>query len=64
MPRKNKQSSTASNLLKGAVGLNDDDDDKSSLSSVSTMGAVAAVEPMRNLSVQGGRSFLFLLYFR
>lgn len=54
MPKKNKQSSTASNLLKGAMGRGEDDDDNSSVSSVSTVGAAAAIEPMKSLSVQGG----------
>ena len=35
------------------MGRDDDDDEKSSLSSVSTMGAAAAIEPMKNLSVRG-----------
>lgn len=55
MPKKNKQSSTASNLMKSAIGR-EDDDEQSSLSSVSTMGAVAAIEPaMKNLSVRDHR---------
>ena len=55
LPKKNKQSSTASNLIKGAMGRDDDDDDKSSLSSVSTMGVGAAIEPMKNLTVRDQR---------
>jgi hypothetical protein len=52
MPKKNKQSSTASNLL-GAVGGNDDD--ASSVSSVSTMGTLGVETPMKNLSVKDHR---------
>lgn len=51
LPKKNKGSSTASGLAIGFMG--DNDDDASSLSSVSTAGAVAAVESMKNLTVQG-----------
>jgi hypothetical protein len=64
MPKKNKQSSTASNLLRGAMGRDDDDDDISSVSSVSTMGAVAPVEQgMKNLSVRGGQTYTPLLRY-
>ncbi len=52
MPKKNKQSSTASNLLTGVMGGGDDD--ASSVSSVSTMGTIPQVgAAMNNLSVQG-----------
>jgi hypothetical protein len=52
MPRKNKQSSTASNLISGVMGGNDDD--ASSVSSVSTMGTIAAESSMmKSLTVQG-----------
>jgi hypothetical protein len=51
MPRKNKQSSTASNLLRGAMGR--DDEDNSSLSSVSTAGVVGAGDAMKNLTIHG-----------
>lgn len=53
MPKKNKQSSTASNLLGGLTGRGDDDD-ASSISSVSTMGTIPQVtSSMNTLSVQG-----------
>lgn len=53
MPKKNKQSSTASNLLSGITGRGDDDD-ASSISSVSTMGTVPQVaSSMNTLSVKG-----------
>jgi len=56
MPRKNKQSSTATNLLNGVIGK--DSDDASSISSVSTMGTLPPVAvSMNNLSVRG-RSFV------
>lgn len=51
MPRKNKQSSTASNLLSAVTGGGDDDN--SSLSSVSTMGTMKVDTSMANLSVRG-----------
>lgn len=52
MPRKNKQSSTASNLLSGITG--GADSDGSSLSSVSTMDTVqAAKNGLGKLSVRG-----------
>lgn len=54
MPKKNKQSSTASNLLSGITGGNDSD--ASSVSSVSTMGTVPGVgQSMKNLTVSGHR---------
>ena len=56
MPKKNKQSSTASNLLSGVMGANDDD--ASSASSVSTMGNMGGeshLSPMKNLSVRDHR---------
>lgn len=49
LPKKNKQSSTASNLLSGLTGRGDDDD-ASSISSVSTMGVTSS---MNTLSVKG-----------
>jgi len=55
MPKKNKQSSTASNLLSGITGRGDDDD-ASSISSVSTMGTVPQVaSSMNTLSVKDHR---------
>lgn len=52
MPRKNKQSSTASNLLSAVRG--GDDSDASSVSSVSTMGIPPPINTaMNNLSVRG-----------
>ncbi|KAL2070927.1 hypothetical protein VTL71DRAFT_13953 [Oculimacula yallundae] len=55
LPRKNKQSSTASNLLSGITGKGDDDD-ASSISSVSTMGTVPqATSAMNTLSVKDHR---------
>lgn len=57
LPRKNKQSSTASNLFSGMTGRTGSD--ASSLSSVSTMATSRMDEPvassasMRNLTVQG-----------
>ncbi|TVY47211.1 PX domain-containing protein [Lachnellula cervina] len=53
MPRKNKQSSTASNLLSAVTGGGDDDN--SSLSSVSTMGTMKVDTSMANLSVRDHR---------
>ncbi|CZT45753.1 probable membrane coat complex Retromer, subunit VPS5/SNX1, Sorting nexins, and related PX domain-containing proteins [Rhynchosporium secalis] len=50
MPKKNKQSSTASNLLSGLTGRGDDDD-ASSISSVSTIGT-APTSSMNTLSVK------------
>lgn len=52
MPRKNKQSSVASNLMSGVIGS---DDDASSLSSVSTMGALGVEPSLKNLTVQDHR---------
>ncbi|KAE9373124.1 hypothetical protein N431DRAFT_503876 [Stipitochalara longipes BDJ] len=54
MPRKNKQSSTASNLLSAVRG--GDDSDASSISSVSTMGIPPPINTaMNNLSVRDHR---------
>jgi hypothetical protein len=56
MPKKNKQSSTASNLISGIKGGNDDD--ASSMSSVSTMGTMGTMgteSSMKNLTVQDHR---------
>ncbi|KAH6670476.1 hypothetical protein B0J14DRAFT_97554 [Halenospora varia] len=53
MPRKNKQSSTASNLLSAVKG-GGDDDDNSSVSSVSTTGTMLD-KSMNNLSVKDHR---------
>jgi hypothetical protein len=50
MPRKNKQSSTASNLISSVIGT---DDDASSLSSVSTTGAFGVEPSLKSLTVQG-----------
>jgi hypothetical protein len=50
MPRKNKQSSTASNLMSSVIGT---DDDASSLSSVSTTGAFGVEPSLKSLTVQG-----------
>ncbi|KAI9052815.1 hypothetical protein LZ554_003088 [Drepanopeziza brunnea f. sp. 'monogermtubi'] len=55
LPRKNKQSSTASNLLNGITGRGGDDD-ASSISSVSTTGAAPQVASSSNtLSVKDKR---------
>lgn len=56
MPRKNKKSSTASNLYHGVMGSNDDDD-ASSISSVSTMGAPPQDASRKTLSVIGKSCF-------
>ena len=53
MPRKNKQSSVASNLMSVVIGS---DDDASSLSSVSTMGTLGIEPSLKNLSVQGEKA--------
>src|SRR4051812_31568326 len=59
MPKKNKQSSTASNLISTIKG--GDDDDASSMSSVSTMGTMGTTgttgteSSMRNLMVKDHR---------
>jgi len=60
MPKKNKQSSTASNLLSAVRG--GDDSDASSISSVSTMGIPPPINTaMNNLSVRGkSTQFSFL----
>lgn len=59
MPKKNKQSSTASNLLSAVTGGGDDDN--SSVSSVSTMGTT--LDPtMKNLSVRGMTKIPFYLH--
>lgn len=50
MPRKNKESSTASNLISGITGGKDSD--ASSLSSISTMGT-GMENGLKNLSVRG-----------
>ncbi|RDL38586.1 Uncharacterized protein BP5553_02926 [Venustampulla echinocandica] len=55
MPRKNKQSSTASNLLSAAIGR---DEDASSISSVSTTGTGALDGSVKNLSVKDHRHSL------
>jgi hypothetical protein len=53
LPRKNKQSSTASNLLNGITGRGGDDD-ASSISSVSTTGAAPqAASSSNTLSIKG-----------
>ncbi|PBP21599.1 PX domain protein [Diplocarpon rosae] len=52
LPKKNKQSSTASNLLSGITGRGGDDDDVSSISSVSTVGIPAVTSSMNTLSVR------------
>ncbi|EPE36382.1 PX [Glarea lozoyensis ATCC 20868] len=54
LPRKNKQSSTASNLLGAALGK-DDDSDASSVSSLSTVGTAGIDGSMRNLTVKDHR---------
>jgi hypothetical protein len=53
MPRKNKQSSTASNLMTSITGGKDSD--ASSVSSVSTMGTIQTdtASSMKNLTVRG-----------
>jgi hypothetical protein len=52
MPKKNKQSSTASNLLSAVKG--GDDSDASSISSISTMGVPQPIQTsMNSLSVRG-----------
>jgi hypothetical protein len=51
MPKKNRQSSIASNLVSGVVAGNEDD--VSSLSSVSTMGNVGVEPSMKSLTIQG-----------
>lgn len=53
MPRKNKQSSTASNLMSGIRG--EKDDDASSISSVSTLGTLGTESSLRNLTVKDHR---------
>ena len=58
MPRKNKQSSVASNLMSGVIGS---DDDASSLSSVSTMGALGVEPSLKNLTVQGEKATFLTL---
>ncbi|KAL3427619.1 px domain protein [Phlyctema vagabunda] len=54
LPKKNKQSSTASNLLNGITG-GGNDDDASSLSSVSTTGMPEGTSSMKNLTVRDHR---------
>lgn len=53
MPKKNKESSTASNLISGITGGKDSD--ASSMSSVSTMGNLGATSGMKSLSVRDHR---------
>ncbi|EMR86766.1 putative px domain-containing protein [Botrytis cinerea BcDW1] len=53
MPRKNKESSTASNLISGLTGGKDSD--ASSMSSVSTMGTMGTESGLKNLSVRDHR---------
>lgn len=60
MPRKNKESSTASNLISGLTGGKGSD--ASSMSSVSTMGTMGTESGLKNLSVRG-QSTNFLLCF-
>jgi PX domain len=55
MPRKNRQSSTASNLISGVIGK---DDDASSVSSVSTIGALGLEPTIKSLTVQGEKTIL------
>lgn len=55
LPKKNRQHSTASNLMSGVMG---GDDDASSLSSVSTMGALGVEPALKSLTVQGKRVIL------
>lgn len=50
LPKKNRQSSTAHNLVSGVMG---GEDDASSLSSVSTMGALGVEPSLKSLTVQG-----------
>lgn len=52
MPRKNKQSSTASGLMSGIMG-GGNDSDASSVSSVSTMGVPQLDGAVKNLTVRG-----------
>ena len=60
MPKKNKQSSTASNLLSAVKG--GDDSDASSISSISTMGVPQPIQTsMNSLSVRG-KSTLFSFF--
>jgi hypothetical protein len=56
MPKKNRQSSIASNLVSGVVG---NEDDVSSLSSVSTMGNMGVEPSMKSLTIQGEKNILF-----
>ncbi|TVY24593.1 PX domain-containing protein [Lachnellula hyalina] len=53
LPRKNKQSSTASNLFSAVTGGGDDDN--SSVSSVSTMGTLKVDTSLTNLSIRDHR---------
>lgn len=50
MPKKNKQSSTASGLFSGITGGKDEDD--SSVSSVSTMGGANLEPSLKNLAIK------------
>ncbi|ESZ95045.1 PX domain protein [Sclerotinia borealis F-4128] len=56
MPRKNKESSTASNLLSGITGGKDSDaSSMSSVSSMGTMGTMGTENGLKNLSVRDHR---------
>jgi hypothetical protein len=60
LPKKNKQHSMASNLVSGVIG---GDDDASSLSSVSTMGALGVEPTLKSLTVQGERIILCVEFY-
>jgi hypothetical protein len=61
MVKKNKSSSTASNLLSGVIGKASDSD-ASSISSVSTMNTDrGATESLKNLTVRG-KQLMYLPY--
>lgn len=55
LPKKNKQSSTASNLMGSVMGRNNDSSDDASISSVSTRGTQGTEASMRNLTVKDHR---------
>ncbi len=58
MPRKNKQNSTATNLMYGLTGRIDDDD-TSSISSMSTMPPIPQLQtPINNLTIKGGLQYI------
>lgn len=59
MPRKNKESSTASNIISGITGGKDSD--ASSVSSVSTMGTTSNENGRKSLSIRG--QFMNLLFY-